>query len=359
MVAIHFKNIWKHCLAKQNTPESDPSCGPLFCIFCLCVHELLRCSWFLIQYLSPSMDSPFFGWQFLCHGPVSSVQGTHGLRTASSPHFGVKWEAPRAGVLLLGWREGQAMPGNLKEVALYLEISLNQRQDIWVLIPSVWSPSCVSWNKWLLWVCFFLWKWEMVLDGVLWFLWQSLLLTLIPTPVGLPSPSILCPFLQWVSANPRKSLCISSLGQVVLSCHLRDLSSAYNVFLFTVPSNSYLSTLWASFSWPQARSVPQLYAPFHQSTPYSSPTHYLYDYQVNISLDRLSWWSLPTLIFIVSGITNQQGTEHRAVVLKLYFCPMHLRDYSTHPAWTLPIGQKHSYGGEEHKPGLNIFPAAC
>ena len=46
----------------KHTCESDPSCGKLFCNFCFCVHELFRGSWFLVQYLSPSMNSPFVGY---------------------------------------------------------------------------------------------------------------------------------------------------------------------------------------------------------------------------------------------------------------------------------------------------------
>ena len=139
----------------KHTCESDPSCGQLFCNF-FCVHELFRGSWFLIQYLSPSMNLSFVGYHS-CGMVLWTVFRVHmdlgqhlHLSLGQSGKF-QGWGAPS------GVQGGQAMPGNLKEMLLYLETSLTQRQDIWVLTSPVWSPS-LSWNKLLFWVCFLLYK---------------------------------------------------------------------------------------------------------------------------------------------------------------------------------------------------------
>lgn len=90
------------------------------------VMRLFRGSWLLIRYLSPSLDSPLWVGvcQFLWQGPVLSIQGAHGLRTAFSLLFGTKWEALRVGGFLPEGREGQSRLGNMEAVAWPPEILL-------------------------------------------------------------------------------------------------------------------------------------------------------------------------------------------------------------------------------------------
>ena len=223
----------------KHTCESDPSCGQLFCNF-FCVHELFRGSWFLIQYLSPSMNLSFVGYHscgvvlwtvFRVH--MDLVQHLH-LSLGQSGKFqergGSFWGAGGARQCQGTWRRCYC---TLKHHWLRGKISEFSHHPCD-------HPNCPGTSYFSGSVSYFI-KWEVVLHDVLWFLSQSLLLTLNPTLIGLPSPCTLCPFLQWASANPRKSLCRASLGHVAPSCHFRDLS-ACNIFLFTLPAN-YSPTL--------------------------------------------------------------------------------------------------------------------
>lgn len=128
------------------------------------------------------------------------------------------------------------------------------------------------------------------------------------TLIGLLSPCTLCPFLQWASANPGKSLCRASLGHVAPSCHLRDLS-ACNIFLFTLPTSYYSPTLHKLMLTPDHVSS---LVNMHLSIwvlPIVVLLIYLHNYQVTISLAILSWWSVSTLIVSDSGSNKRKKTE--------------------------------------------------
>lgn len=245
---------------------------------------------------------------FLWHGPANSVQGTHGLSPASSLLFRAKWEVPRAGELLLGCRRDRQCQGTWRRCYCTLKHHWLRGK-----IPEFSHNPCDHRNCRTSYfsgsVSYFI-KWEVVLHEVLWFLSQLLLLTLNPTLIGLPSPCTLCPCLHWASANPRKSLCRASLGHVAPSCHLRDLS-ACSIFLFTLPTNYYSPTLHKLMLTPEPGLLPSYMHLSIWVLPIVVLFIYLHNYQVTISLDILSWWSVSTLIISDSGNNKRKNTEEQ------------------------------------------------
>ena len=254
----------------KHTCESDPSCGKLFCNFCFCVHELFRGSWFLVQYLSPSMNSPFVGYHscgmvlwtvFRVH--MDLVQHLHHSLGQSGKFQELEdsfWGAGRDRQCQGTWRRCYCtlkhhwLRGKISEFSHHLCDHSNCPGT------SYFSGSVSYFRKWGKKKR----KWEVVLHDILWFLSQSLLLSQ-STLIGLPSPCTLCPFLQWASANPGKSLCRASLGHVAPSYHLRDLS-ARNIFLFTLPTNYYSPTLHKLMLTPdQVSSLVTCTFPFEYS----------------------------------------------------------------------------------------------
>lgn len=171
---------------------------------------------------------------------MNGVQGTHGLSPASSPLFRAKWKVPRAGGLLLGCRGDRQCQGTWRRCYCTLKHHWLRGKISEFSHHPCDHPHCPGTSYFSGSVSYFI-KWEVVLHDVVWFLSQSLLLTL-DHPYRTSKSLYPVPFLQWASANPRKSLCSASLGHGAPSCHFRDLS-ACNIFLFTLPTNYYSPTL--------------------------------------------------------------------------------------------------------------------